>query len=61
MKGEKSFDDAQGDMKKPKATSKRPRQRGQSGQGGQGGSSGEGAAVDAQGRALEALRDGAQG
>jgi hypothetical protein len=32
-----------------------------SGQGGPGGPGGKGAAVDAQGRALEALRDGAQG
>jgi uncharacterized protein (TIGR02302 family) len=53
MKGEKGFDDAQGDMKEAEGDLK----------GGQGKSeqSGKGAAVDAQGRALQALRDGAQG
>ena len=48
MKGEKGFDDAQGDMEETEATSKAAKAK-KSGQGGQGG---EGAAVDAQGRAL---------
>ena len=60
MKGEKGFDDAQGDMKEAERDLKggqgKPGKSGQSGKGG-----GKGAAVDAQGRALEALRDGAQG
>jgi uncharacterized protein (TIGR02302 family) len=56
MKGEKGFDDAQGDMKEAEGDLKDG--QGQSGKSGQGG---KGAAVDAQGRALEALRDGAQG
>ena len=56
MKGEKGFDDAQGDMKEAEGDLK-------GGQGAPrpGGQSGKGAAVDAQGRALEALRQGAQG
>jgi uncharacterized protein (TIGR02302 family) len=59
MKGEKGFDDAQGDMKEAESDLKGGQGKGdKSGQGGQGG---KGAAVDAQGRALEALRDGAQG
>ena len=59
MKGEKGFDDAQGDMKEAEGDLKGGQGKGdKSGQGGQGG---KGAAVDAQGRALEALRDGAQG
>jgi uncharacterized protein (TIGR02302 family) len=59
MKGEKGFDDAQGDMKDAEGDLKGGQSKGdKSGQGGQGG---KGAAVDAQGRALEALRDGAQG
>jgi uncharacterized protein (TIGR02302 family) len=63
MKGEKGFDDAEKDMKEAEGDLK-----GEQGQGGdQGppsakkGQSGKGAAVDAQGRALEALREGAQG
>jgi uncharacterized protein (TIGR02302 family) len=56
MKGEKGFDDAQGDMKEAEGDLKGG--QGKSGKSGQGG---KGAAVDAQGRALEALRDGAQG
>ena len=56
MKGEKGFDDAQGDMKEAEGDLK-----GGQGKTGQSGQSGKGAAVDAQGRALEALRDGAQG
>jgi uncharacterized protein (TIGR02302 family) len=56
MKGEKGFDDAQDDMKEAEGDLKGG--QGKSGKGGQGG---KGAAVDAQGRALEALRDGAQG
>jgi uncharacterized protein (TIGR02302 family) len=57
MKGEKGFDDAQGDMKEAEGDLKGD-QGGKQGKTGQGG---KGAAVDAQGRALEALRDGAQG
>ena len=62
MKGEKGFDDAQGDMKEAEGDLK-----GQEGDGGENGQpprpgrSHKGAAVDAQGRALEALREGAQG
>jgi len=63
MKGEKGFDDAEKDMKEAEGDLK-----GEQGRGGdQGppsakkGQSGKGAAVDAQGRALEALREGAQG
>jgi uncharacterized protein (TIGR02302 family) len=56
MKGEKGFDDAQGDMKEAEGDIK-----GGQGKAGKSGQSGKGAAVDAQGRALDALRDGAQG
>jgi hypothetical protein len=56
MKGEKGFDDAQGDMKEAEGDLK-----GGQGKAGKSGQSGKGAAVDAQGRALDALRDGAQG
>ena len=56
MKGEKGFDDAQGDMKEAEGDLK-----GGQGKAGKSGQGGKGAAVDAQGRALEALRDGAQG
>ena len=56
MKGEKGFDDAQGDMKEAEGDLK-----GDRGGAGQRGKSGKGAAVDAQGRAIEALRKGAQG
>jgi uncharacterized protein (TIGR02302 family) len=56
MKGEKGFDDAQGHMKEAEGDLKSG--QGKSGKSGQGG---KGAAVEAQGRALEALRDGAQG
>ena len=58
MKGEKGFDDAEGDMKEAQGDLK-----GEKGQKGQGryGQSGKGAAVDAQGRAIQALREGAQG
>ena len=56
MKGEKGFDDAQGDMKEAEGDLK-----GGQGKAGKGGQGDKGAAVDAQGRALEALRDGAQG
>ena len=56
MKGEKGFDDAQGHMKEAEGDLK-----GGQGKSGQNGQSGKGAAVDAQGRALQALRDGAQG
>jgi len=62
LKGEKGFDDAQRDMQEAEGDLKGD----QGDQAGQGapkplGQSGKGAAVDAQGRALEALRDGAQG
>ena len=62
MKGEKGFEDAQKDMQEAEGDLKGD----QGDQAGQGapkseGKSGKGAAVDAQGRALEALRDGAQG
>ena len=58
MKGEKGFNDAQGDMKEAEGDLS-----GDQGQGAQGksGKPNKGAAVDAQGRALEALREGAQG
>jgi uncharacterized protein (TIGR02302 family) len=56
MKGEKGFDDAQGEMKEAEGDLK-----GGEGQSGKSGQGGKGAAVDAQGRALEALREGAQG
>jgi uncharacterized protein (TIGR02302 family) len=56
MKGEKGFGDAQDDMKEAEGDLKGG--QGKSGKNGQGG---KGAAVDAQGRALQALRDGAQG
>jgi uncharacterized protein (TIGR02302 family) len=56
MKGEKGLDDAQGDMKEAEGDLK-----GEQGKSGQSGQGGKGAAVDAQGRALEALRKGAQG
>jgi uncharacterized protein (TIGR02302 family) len=58
MKGEKGFDDAQGDMKE--AEGDLSGDQGKPGKG-KGGKTGKGAAVDAQGRALEALREGAQG
>ncbi len=67
MKGEKGFDDAQGAMKEAEGDLKGDgQQQGQSGQGqgdgnGDLGQTGKGRAVDAQGRALEALRQGAQG
>ncbi len=57
MKGEKGFDDAQGDMKEAEGDLK----GGGQGKAGKNGKGGKGAAVDAQGRALDALRDGAQG
>ena len=59
MKSEKGFDDAQGDMKE--AEGDLSGDQGKPGKGGQNGKTGKGAAVDAQGRALEALREGAQG
>ena len=61
MKGEKGFDDAQGDMKEAEGDLKGGQGKGKGDKSGQGGPGGKGAAVDAQGRALEALRDGAQG
>ena len=61
MKGEKGFDDAQGDMKEAEGDLSGDQGKpGKDGQGGKG-KGGKGAAVDAQGRALEALREGAQG
>jgi uncharacterized protein (TIGR02302 family) len=56
MKSEKGFDDAQGDMKEAQRDLK-----GGQGKSGKSNQSGKGAAVDAQGRALEALREGSQG
>ena len=72
MKGEKGFDDAQGDMKEAEGDLKGDGQdQGQGDGQGQGdksggglddqGRTGKGRAVEAQGRALEALRQGAQG
>jgi uncharacterized protein (TIGR02302 family) len=62
MKGEKGFDEAQGDMNEAEGDLKGQQGEG-GGQGGkpQPGRSEKGAAVDAQGRALQALREGAQG
>jgi uncharacterized protein (TIGR02302 family) len=57
MKGEKGFDDAQGDMKEAEGDLKGD----QGGKQGKSGQTGKGAAVDAQGRAIDALREGAQG
>ena len=62
MRGEKGFDDAQKDMQEAEGDLKGD----QGDQAGKGapkpeGQSGKGAAVDAQGRALEALREGSQG
>ena len=56
MKGEKGFDDAQGEMKEAQRDLK-----GGQGKSGKSGQSGKGAAVEAQGRALDALREGSQG
>ena len=58
MKGEKGFDDAEGDMKEAQGDLK-----GEKGQKSRARRpvGGKGAAVDAQGRALQALREGAQG
>ena len=56
MKGEKGFNDAQGDMKEAEGDLS-----GGQGKPGKGGKTDKGAAVDAQGRALEAMREGAQG
>ena len=56
MKGEKGFDDAQKHMKDAEQDLK-----GNQPGDGEDGQSGKGAAVDAQGRALQALREGAQG
>jgi uncharacterized protein (TIGR02302 family) len=63
MKGEKGFDDAQGDMKEAEGDLKGDGQGDKDGGGGldDQGRTGKGRAVDAQGRALEALRQGAQG
>jgi hypothetical protein len=57
MKGEKGFDAAQGDMKEAEGDLKGD----QAGKQGKSGQTGKGAAVDAQGRAIDALREGAQG
>jgi uncharacterized protein (TIGR02302 family) len=59
MKGEKGFDEAQGHMKEAEGDLKGGQGKGD--KSGPGGPGGKGAAVDAQGRALQALRDGAQG
>jgi uncharacterized protein (TIGR02302 family) len=67
MKGEKGFDEAQGDMTEAERDLKGDGQsQGQDGKSGGGGlddqgRTGKGRAVEAQGRALEALRQGAQG
>ncbi len=62
MKSEKGFDDAEKDMREAEGDLNGERgQGGEQGAPGQEGQSGKGAAVDAQGRALEALREGAQG
>ena len=62
MKGEKGFDDAQGDMKEAEGDLKGDGQGDKDGGGlDDQGRTGKGRAVDAQGRALEALRQGAQG
>jgi hypothetical protein len=70
LKGEKGFDEAQGDMKEAEGDLNGDGQgqesQGQDGQGdegdpGQMGLSGKGKAVQAQGRALQALKEGAQG
>ncbi len=62
MKGEKGFDDAEGDMKEAEGDLKGEQGRSGDAPGrGRPGRSNKGAAVDAQGRALEALREGAQG
>src|SRR5574337_330423 len=62
MKGEKGFDDAEGAMKEAEGDLKGDQGgQGQAGQGEKGGKGGKGAAVEAQGRALEALREGAKG
>ncbi len=62
MKSEKGFDDAEKDMREAESDLNGERgQGGEQGAPGQEGQSGKGAAVDAQGRALEALREGAQG
>ena len=57
MKGEKGFDDAQGDMKEAEGDLSGGRASPARGAR----QTGKGAAVDAQGRALEAMREGAQG
>ncbi len=70
LKGEKGFDDAQGDMKEAegdlKGGGKGEGAQGLNGEGDDGepgdmGQTGKGQAVEAQGRALQALKEGAQG
>ena len=63
MKGEKGFDEAQKDMQEAEGDLKGDPQGSQPGEspGGKSGKGGKGAAVEEQGRALEALREGAQG
>ena len=62
MKGEKGFDDAEKDMREAEGDLKgKKSQSGDSGSPSAGGESDKGAAVDAQGRAIEALREGTQG
>ncbi|HEY1941045.1 MAG TPA: TIGR02302 family protein [Roseiarcus sp.] len=71
MKGEKGFDDAQGDMKEAEGDlngdgegqgqGQKPGDTPGEGDADGGAPTGKGKAVDAQGRALQALRDGAQG
>ena len=63
MKGQKGFEDAEGAMKEAEGDLKgqKGESGGDGGQRGKPGGSNKGAAVDAQGRALQALREGAQG
>jgi uncharacterized protein (TIGR02302 family) len=67
LEGEKGFDDAEGDMSEAQGDLKEggagsPNGDGPDSKGGKGrGSKSDGDAVDAQGRALQALREGAQG
>ena len=65
MKGEKGFDEAQGDMKEAEGDLKADGQddsgEGQDGLSDETGRTGKGRAVEAQGRALQALKEGAQG
>jgi uncharacterized protein (TIGR02302 family) len=66
LKGEKGFDDAEGDMKEAEGDLEAGREApdgapGEDGPPDEMGDTGKGRAVEAQGRALEAMREGAQG